>query len=125
MPKISNSFIESAIHKSSHQALKVVFYLSSILEESITTNTELHYDWEPIKPSQKIEGIRFFNITSNKKFDTEPSKFKAWFYKEFKDYKGALVGTLHDGEIYLNEKGYFYDARDKKHKFTKDEIYST
>jgi len=30
--KISNSFIESAIHKSSYQALKVVFYLSSILE---------------------------------------------------------------------------------------------
>lgn len=89
---------------------------------SITADTELRYDWEPIKPSRKIEGIRFFNITSNKKLDTELSKFKAWFYKEFKDYVGALVGTLHDGEIYLNEKGYFYDARDKKHKFTKDEI---
>ncbi len=31
--KISNSFIDSAIHKSSYQALKVVFYLSSILEK--------------------------------------------------------------------------------------------
>ena len=29
---------------------------------------------------------------------------------------------MYDGEIYLNKKGYFYDARDKKHKFTKDEI---
>lgn len=31
--KISNTFIESAIHKSSHQALKVVFYLASVLEK--------------------------------------------------------------------------------------------
>lgn len=30
--KVSNTFIESAIHRSSHQALKVVFFLSSVLE---------------------------------------------------------------------------------------------
>lgn len=30
--KISNSFIESAIHRSNYQALKVIFYLSSVLE---------------------------------------------------------------------------------------------
>lgn len=90
--------------------------------KSITTDTELRYEWEPIKPSRKIEGIRFFNIVSDKKEDVELSKFKVWFHREFKDYEGALVGTLYDGEIYLNKKGWFEDARDKKHKFTKDEI---
>lgn len=89
----------------------------------IIADTELRYEWEPIKPSRRVEGIRFFNITSNKKPDkSDPlPKFKAWFFKEFKGYTGLLY-EFYEGHIFLNEKGYFYDGRDKKRRFEEDEI---
>lgn len=85
-------------------------------------NTDMAFEFtEDKKDTRSIQEITF---TFAKKTDDEKelTEFKKWFHKEFKDYEGALVGTLYDGEIYLNKKGYFYDARDKKHKFTKDEI---
>lgn len=84
--------------------------------------TDMAFDFtEDKKDTRSIQEITF---TFAKKTDDEKelTEFKKWFHREFKDYEGALVGTLYDGEIYLNKKGYFEDARDRKHKFTKDEI---
>lgn len=84
--------------------------------------TDMAFEFtEDKKDTRSIQEITF---TFAKKTDEEKelTEFKKWFNKEFKDYEGALVGTLYDGEIYINKKGYFYDARDKNHKFSKDEI---
>lgn len=85
-------------------------------------STDMAFEFtEDKKYTRSIQEITFIFA---KKTDDEKEliEFKKWFHREFKDYEGALVGTLHDGEIYLNKKGWFEDARDKKHKFTKDEI---
>lgn len=85
-------------------------------------STDMAFEFtEDKKYTRSIQEITFVFA---KKTDDEKEliEFKKWFHREFKDYEGALVGTLYDGEIYLNKKGYFYDARDKKHKLTKDEI---
>lgn len=85
-------------------------------------STDMAFEFtEDKKYTRSIQEITFIFA---KKTDDEKEliEFKKWFHREFKDYDGALVGTLHDGEIYLNKKGWFEDARDKKHKFTKDEI---
>lgn len=96
------------------------FVIKQAQKELATTDMAFEFT-EDKKYTRSIQEITF---TFAKKTDDEKElmEFKKWFHREFKDYEGALVGTLYDGEIYLNKKGWFEDARDKKHKFTKDEI---
>jgi len=85
-------------------------------------NTDMAFEFTADKKyTRSIQEITF-TFAKNTPDEKELIEFKAWFHREFKGYVGALVGTLHDGEIYFNKKGWFEDARDKKHKFTKDEI---
>lgn len=59
--KIHNSFIESAIHKSNHNALKMIFYLSSILEK-------LDFNEELITVTINYEEALAFTGISDKEF---------------------------------------------------------
>lgn len=63
--KISNTFIQSAIHKSSTGALKTIFYLASILEKNIDLNNDLNTLEIDLRQMLKYTGLTAKEIRNN------------------------------------------------------------
>jgi hypothetical protein len=87
----------------------------------INEKTDLTVSFDPKKTGRAYTHLVWKIRTKPSTKKDELPKFKAWFLKEFTGYDGLLY-AFHEGHIFLNEKGYFYDGMDKKHRFEEDEI---
>lgn len=87
----------------------------------INEKTDLTVSYEPKKTGRAYTHLVWKIRTKPSTRRDELPKFKAWFLKEFTGYDGLLY-EFYEGHIFLNDKGYFYDGRDKKHRFEEDEI---
>lgn len=87
----------------------------------INEKTDLTVSYEPKKTGRAYTHLVWKIRTKPSTRRDELPKFKGWFLKEFIGYDGLLY-EFYEGHIFLNEKGYFYDGRDKKRRFEEDEI---
>lgn len=87
----------------------------------INEKTDLTVGFEPKKTGRAYTHLVWKIRTKPSTRRDELPKFKAWFLKEFIGYDGLLY-EFYEGHIFLNEKGYFYDGKDKKRRFEEDEI---
>lgn len=92
-----------------------------VAERYINEKTDLTVSFEPKKTGRAYTHLMWKIRTKPSTRRDELPKFKAWFLKEFIGYDGLLY-EFYEGHIFLNEKGYFYDGKDKKRRFEEDEI---
>ncbi|MCL4386904.1 replication initiation protein, partial [Patescibacteria group bacterium] len=87
----------------------------------INEKTDLTVSFEPKKTGRAYTHLVWKIRTKPSTRRDELPKFKGWFLKEFAGYDGLLY-EFYEGHVFLNDKGYFYDGRDKKRRFEEDEI---
>jgi hypothetical protein len=88
---------------------------------NINEKTDLTVSYEPKKTGRKITHLVWKIRTKPSTRRDELPKFKKWFLREFEGYSGLLY-SFNEGDIFLNDKGYFYDGMNKKRRFEEDEI---
>lgn len=87
----------------------------------INERTDLTVSYSPKKTGRAYTHLIWTIRTKQSTRRDELPKFKAWFSKEFTGYNGLLF-EFYEGNIFLNDKGYFYDGMNKKRRFEEDEI---
>lgn len=87
----------------------------------INEKTDLTVSFTTKKTGRKITHLIWKIRTKPSTRRDELPKFKKWFLREFEGYSGLLY-SFNEGDIFLNEKGYFYDGMNKKRRFEEDEI---
>lgn len=87
----------------------------------INEKTDLTVSYEPKKTGRAYTHLVWKIRTKPSTRRDELPKFKKWFLREFEGYSGLLY-SFNEGDIFLNDKGYFYDGMNKKRRFEEDEI---